>query len=474
MTRSNWPFRNAILPALLLLIGAVLQLAAYWPGLLHTDSTYQLSEAVSGVWDDWHSPLMSWIWRQLLWIHSGPAPFFVFQAGLYWSGFALLTYWASRENRWVLALLIAAIALLPLSLATLGSILKDCIMTGFLLCATGLLALTQHKSNRLFSLVAILFLFLAAGLRSNAFLAALPLLVMLLPSVFRRTPARLALTSIVGAVVLLATMPVANKLLGAKKSDVNLSLIIFDLGGITKYSGVDVFPQLGLPDTVKVNDGCYTPRYWDSYGWWVEKPCTINFNTVRAAFQKSGENPYVHWVKAIISHPIAYTTHRLSHFNLNTRFMVRWAIKQPVWNESRTSYEEFRIRPNPILHGIDRAAFRNVQLPVGWPIWWLAVTAGVLILSPGLKSRDFIVPVGLSAFLYGSGYIALSVALETRYHMWTIIAALLVAAVAADDLRTGPRPTRRRLLLAAAPVVLVTILGFAARLYLQAGMSPAV
>ena len=179
------------------------------------------------------------------------------------------------------------------------------------------------------------------------------------------------------------------------------------------------------------------------------------------------------WV-AIVSHPIAYATHRLYHFNLNSRFMVRWAIKQPVWNESRSTYKQFDITPNPILHGIDRAAFRNVQLPVGWPIWWLAVTAGVLILSPGLKSRNFIVPVGLSALLYGFGYIALSVALETRYHMWTIIAALIVTAVAMEDLRTGSRPSRRRLLVAAAPVLLVTILGFAARLYLRAGMSPAV
>jgi len=472
--QSKLQIRHAVLPAVLLLTGAVLQLLAYWPGLLHTDSTIQYGEALSGVWQDWHSPLMSWMWRHLLWIHSGPAPFFVLQALLYWCGFALLTWWALREDRWVLALLIASIALLPLSLATLGSIIKDCLMTGLLLCATGLFALRQQKPGRLVSVTAIACLILAAGLRSNAFLAALPLLVMLLPAALRRTPLRLAITSLVSGIALLATMPIANKLLDAQRSDVNLSLIIFDMGGITRYSGVDVFPPLGLSDTVKVNAGCYTPRYWDSYGWWVEHPCGISFGSVREAFRKSGENPYVHWIKAIVSHPIAYATHRLYHFNLNSRFMVRWAIKQPVWNESRSTYKQFDITPNPILHGIDRAAFRNVQLPVGWPIWWLAVTAGVLILSPGLKSRNFIVPVGLSALLYGFGYIALSVALETRYHMWTIIAALIVTAVAMEDLRTGPRPSRRRLLLAAAPVLLVTILGFAARFYLRAGMSPAV
>lgn len=467
------PFVACLLPALILLGGAVFHGLAYWPGLLHVDSSIQYGQALSGVWDDWHPPLMAWVWRQFLPIQQGPSPIFLMQLTLYWGGFALLGAWALQQGRALLAISIALCALLPLPLAILGSVVKDAVMAGALLSATGLIALRRQKGNPLFLIIAIALILLAAGLRSNAFLACAPLLVMLMPAAWRASRARLAVASVVTAVLLFATMPIVNKALHVKRSDVALSLIIFDLGGITEKSGVSVFPSLPVADPVKANHNCYTPRFWDHYGWWLP-PCGIDFAMVRKAFAQNGESPYVWWARAIISHPIAYAQHRFEHFNINSRFIVRWAIKQPVWNASLTPYAQFKTEPNRVLHLIDRLAFRNVQLPVGWPIWWIAVAAGVAMLAPLLESRGIVIPLALSAFLYGSGYLALSVATEIRYHMWTVMAALIAAVIAADDLRRGGALPRRRLALAALPVVIVTIVGIAARLYLQPGMAPAV
>ena len=94
----------------------------------------------------------------------------------------------------------------------------------------------------------------------------------------------------------------------------------------------------------------------------------------------------------------------------------------------------------------------------------MAVAAGVLIVAPRLPSRRLLVPVALSALLYGLGYLLFSVAAELRYHLWTTVAAAVAAVIAADDLAGGATVSRGRLMLALAPASSVAILCAAWRL----------
>jgi hypothetical protein len=64
-------------------MGALLTASAYWPGLMTWDPVRQYGEALSGQIDDWHPPAMQWLWRQLLAVHSGPAPMLIMQLALY-------------------------------------------------------------------------------------------------------------------------------------------------------------------------------------------------------------------------------------------------------------------------------------------------------------------------------------------------------------------------------------------------------
>ena len=50
---------------------ASLTALAYWPGLMTWDAIRQYGQAVDGDFDDWHPPVMEWIWRQLIPIHTG-------------------------------------------------------------------------------------------------------------------------------------------------------------------------------------------------------------------------------------------------------------------------------------------------------------------------------------------------------------------------------------------------------------------
>ncbi|WP_256326040.1 hypothetical protein [Sphingomonas sp. NFR15] len=430
---------------------AVLQLAAYWPGIMYWDAVRQYGQAVSGAFDDWHPPAMEWVWRRLIAVQPGPAPMLLLQAGLYWSGVALL---AARARRgWLIVLP----ALLPFALATLGSVLKDSLMAGAMLAAAGLGAWAGREGRWGLRAAAIALLVFAATLRFNALLAALPLLVAVLPANWRRTRARLAACTLAGGVALAVAMPLANHATGAKRSGVALSLVIFDLGGVTEHSGVDVFPPLPVAEPVAVNHRCYDPARWDSYAWWVGEPCPIGFALIRDTFAARHQSPYVFWLRAIAAHPLAYAEHRLRHANANMRFLLGHEFERPVQPQSAPNPWGYRIARNPLQRAFDWLAVQTCRTPLGWPICWIALALGMVYAAWGVPGVTM--PLALSAALYGGGYLVLSVASDLRYHLWTMLAAGLAFAFAVDS-----GVARHRLVIGSLPAIGVALIGIAARL----------
>ena len=440
------------------LLAVAVVLAGFWPGLMTWDATREYGMALGGPIDDWHPPAMIWLWRRLLPVAPGPMPMLVAQVALYSWGWAMLARWAWRESRPGLATAFGTCAFLPIALALEGAVLKDCLMAGALLGAAGLLALGGQWR----CVVAITLLLGAATLRFNAFLACLPLVYMALP-VRWQSGCKAAAALGAAAVALLAATPVANRLIGARASHVELSQILFDLGGVTHFARVDAFPPVaGVADPVRINDGCYDPTLWDAYAWWTVTPCPIGWATVGDKLTAPGTSAVGWWLRQIARHPVAYAEHRLAHFNRNLRLWVADGPVQVVPDQPQPNPYGYAPNRSVFTRTIDAAAAVQARLPLGWPAWWLALAAGVLIVSPVLPSRTVAAPLACSALLYGGGYLVLSVASDVRYHLWTMIAALAAVVIAASDGRRV-RVSRRRLLLATAPVVVVTLIGSLAR-----------
>jgi hypothetical protein len=456
------------LAAILLLAMALVcaaQAYAYGPGLMTWDSIRQYGQALSGEFDDWHPPAMEWLWRQLLPIAHGPAPMLAIQLALYWTAFAGLVVWAVRAGRRRLACAFAVAAILPLPVVLMAEIIKDSLMAALLLAASAILVAIPTRGRSLARVIALILIVCAATLRFNALPACLPLAIALLPASWRATRMRFGAALLIGAAVIAAALPIANRAVGAKPSGVGLSLVIFDLGGITRFSGVDAFPaDDDVDDPVAVNRHCYKPERWDSYSWWVPDPCPLRFDAMDDLFKQSGENPYRYWLGAVLTHPIAYAEHRLTHFNINIRFLVHDEVERPVMGQIPPNDWGFRLTPNPLLTWLDRGARWSAHTPLGWPVWWMALAIGLLVIAPGLPSRRLVIPLALSGLLYGLGYLPASVACELRYHLWTMLVVLIAALIAAGDMAGGAMPARRRLLIATAPIVLVTMLCVAWRL----------
>lgn len=453
-------------PALIALLIGALALAlclSFWPGIMIWDSSAQYGESLSGVYDDWHPPLMAWIWRLLVPLMPGPGPMLLLQLSLYGAALGGLAWraWVRGDGRQ--ACWLAATALFPPTLFLMTMVIKDALMAAMLLAAFALLAHFRDTGNRLSRVSGVALVVIASCLRFNAFLAGVPLLLMAIPlqRIASRRARALVLTA--AALLLLLAMPVANRLLRAKPSGVQLSLVIFDLAGIAAQSGSDAFPPLPVKDPVAVIRGCYSPEAWDPFSWWVDTLCPAHFGMIRHAFDAQRINPEFFWIRAILAHPIAYAQHRLAHWNIDSLFLVRQVPQYWIVSASDPNIWNYHVQPNRFNRAVIAATWIVTATPLGWPCWWMALAFGVMLLARG-KFQIF--ALASSALLYGFGYGAFGVAAELRYYFWTILAASVAAVMFAGYWRQLPvarRPDRLHRALAVTPLLLVTLLGFAWR-----------
>jgi hypothetical protein len=433
---------------------------AYWPGLMTWDAVHQYGEALSGDFTDWHPPAMQWLWRRLVAVSPGSAPMLLLQLGLYWGGLALLASAARMRGRPRLGWALLGCGLLPLGPALTGAVLKDCLMAGALLAATGLIAARRHPVTVAAAGALLLF---AAMLRFNGCAAAAPLAVALLPQAWRRTVPRAIVTAVAATAVLASAMPLADRLIGARPSGVGLSLVIFDLGGITEHAGVSVFPPaLGVRSPVTVNHGCYRAEKWDSYSDWVSPECPLGFTAWNDAATSAGVKPYATLLHAVLTHPLAYARHRLTHFAINTRLIpLPDTVERPVQVVDAPNPWGFHILPSRVQTALDRFAVFGAHTPLGWPILWIALALGSLIAGRRSREARLIVPLASSALLYGGSYLVVSVASELRYHLWTELAALIATVLVIAERRSI---AGRRLAWTYAPALLVLAAATALRL----------
>lgn len=477
--RDGGPQRRADDPAFghlmaifaIAVLGAATIAFAYWPGVMIDDARWQYQQSVDNAYEDWHPPLMAWIWHQLMRLQPGPGPMLILQLALYWVGLALVAMWLYRQGKPRFGIAAACVGWIPAPFALMGSVTKDGLMTGTLCSAVGLLLWsgTAHneKLRTTLRVAALVLLLSAAGLRANAFLACVPLALAALPKRFTCTVPRFALAAVASGAIFLVAPGAVAAALHAEDTDSQLSLIIFDLGGITEHSGVNQFPDLHVANPLAINRRCYDPFEWDSYSTWAHRPCPLGFAAFHSLVDEGDVDPRMVWIKAILAHPVAYAEHRLTHFNLSTWFVVRDNPLSPGWTRSVDNPWHFQVQPNRVLTAADNVANGAARTPLGWPIFWIALALAVLLACFSAKLSYTVTAIAGSAFLYGMGYLIFGVATGMRYYVWTITGAALAAVLAAGELSKRSEPFGRGTALLAGSAVLVpTVLAAAARIYL--------
>jgi hypothetical protein len=425
---------------------AAANLIIWFPGESGPDSQSQYEQVVAGKLNDWHPPIMAWLWSIFRLVADGDAPMFCFQVVFYWFGLGLIAITLARARRTLAAWAILGVALLPPFVRLNVVLLKDVGMAVTFLSAFAVLLWYRMQSREVPAAVAAMSLVLllyGTLVRANAVFAAVPLFVYMIRPQWLKRPWQLLAVSIP---VAFALVPAANlfnhRVLHAEPLGAIRSLQTFDITGIAFYS--DDLAVFG-PDNSFTREeviGCYKPSGWDTLSPWGE--CRFFWNRLAVSRDLQGvvenldgrsamgakPNPdllYL-WVAAIIRHPLAYATHRFANFSSEM---------------TAPPYLNFNVKM------ID-SPYRELYCVVTAPALWLALGVALLVQLasarslPRSASTDAALVLVLSSLPYSFAYLFIGVGTESRYLFWSLIAifiAVVIHAPGCSRTRSSQQPT---------------------------------
>ena len=425
--RRTWPQWLVFLTTA---AGYALTLLVFYPGYSTVDARYVYAEAQAWQFGDWQSPVMAVLWRLVDPIAPGSLSMFLLAATLYWLSFGLLALVAVRRVPW-LGLVTPLLAFVPPAFFFVGLVWRDVLFGIIWLFAAVLALVAAERAGRLRIIIqafALLLVALGVLLRPNAIFAA-PFLAAYVLWPARFDVRRMAIIFLPAVVLSYALVPlVYYGVLDAKRQNPLHSILVFDLGGMTHFTGENQFPVTwSAEQTALLTSKCYDPVRWDSY-WYVppcsfvmqrlERPDDIVFGTPRLVAA---------WWQAVSAHPLAYLrTARASCGN----FLARSNLVLPVSDWADPARPTATVVTSPA----GRAARQTATDP--------AVSAGPVAGPrdgdrsgwPGACDRRrrgaFAVGVTASGVVYVMTFFAVGVAADFRYAYWCVLATLAGAVAA--------------------------------------------
>jgi hypothetical protein len=428
--RITW--RRALVVIALALAGFGFTLRVFYPGVMTWDSTYVYSYIARGQAGDWQSPLLTSLWALIDPIAPGAGSMFLFAAALYWLAFATLALVLARRSRW-LGPATLALALAPPAFVFVGIIWRDVLLAAaWLLAAALAFAVAERRRKVLIDpwrlgaqglgLVLLAFGFL---LRPNALFAA-PILAAFVIWPGRFDLKRAAILYAPAAVALALMVPlVYYALLGAKHEQPLHAIFVFDLAGISHFTGKNQFPVTwDAEEEAALTGSCYRPTDWDRY--WTGE---CQFVMAKIDDEKLFGSPALTWawLRAVFSHPVAYLQHRVAvtaNFLINQNLTI-WTLdvahpERTVFPENRWFWTlkdvHDRLLPTPLFRAGTWLLLCVAWCTLAWPR--RATPAGA-----------FLIGTAGSAVVYMATFLPVGVAGDFRYALWAVLAGLAGAPV---------------------------------------------
>jgi hypothetical protein len=278
-------------------------------------------------------------------------------------------------------------------------------------------------------------------LRPNALIAA-PILAAYVFWPMRFDLRRVAIAFVPALVLFYALVPfVYYDLLRAERQNPLHSIFVFDLGGITHFTGENQFPVAWSADqTLLLTSKCYDPVRWDTY--WHVEPCPFVMRRLEQPDDTIFGTPRLveAWWQAASKHAFAYLSHRATFM---WEFLAGSNLVLPVWDWLDPSAGYGRgpyFTPLVALH--DRLQPTLLFRPGLWLA--LVVAAGIFAWpARSTPAGAFTIGVTASAVVYVMTFFVVGVASDFRYAYWCVLAALAggVAAMLARTYRVAETPS---------------------------------
>jgi hypothetical protein len=423
--------RVNMLIGIIALIGFGFTLWVFYPGVMTFDAFYVYKDIAKHVYGDWQSPAMVAVWRLIDPIAPGSGSILLLTAAMYWLAFGLIAAVIARRSPW-LAIVLPLLGFFPPAFVLLGVIWRDVLFGVSWLLAAGLAFAVAEKSSRLrlpFQAVALVLFGFGVLLRPNA-LAAAPILAAYLLWPARFSWRRAAISYVPLAIAAFALVQVVYYgVFQAQRQHPLHSIMVFDLGGISHFSGSNVFPGQWTPEQRRmIVSGCYRPVEWDIY--WTQQPCLFVMQKLEGEKLFGTSAISNAWLSAVTSHPLAYLQHRLS---FEWRFLTGKNLA--LWSRDLGDPDKIVFADSPRLMTLKAVNDTLNETPLFRAGAWFLLDLALCLLvwrrceTPG---GAFVIGVCGSGAVYVLSFVAVGVSSDLRYAYWAVLAGLAGLVVAAQ------------------------------------------
>lgn len=425
--------RSVAWQALVSVVGLIISVRMFYPGLMSNDSVDQYSQALRYSFTDWHPPIMAFVWALINdWI-PGPFGMLLLFCSMYWGGLFLLSLSIPRANK-VSSVALIALGFAPFAIGSLGSIWKDVFHAVFTLFAVGLLSINSRSGERernIVRIAAVILLFLAAMARFNALAALPPLLWLAIGRPQLKSWRGAAALTLLPLSVLLLSSVFNYGFLRAERTGVYSSLLIFDLGAITDATGVNAFGQSFKPEEEqKLKSKCYDTGAWDSYAWGA---CAFFTPAVKASGLWGSSALFHAWANAVENHPVEYVKHRFNHW-----WRLLWNPQSFLISQMQTNQWGFEFKESALHLSLERTTELMQHGIFFKPGFWFLLAIALIIVTfrrGAGPSREIAIALNVSSSLYILSYLPAGVATDFRYAYWSILATWISLPLVYASLR---------------------------------------
>lgn len=399
----------------------------FYPGFMSIDSIKQFEMSQSLHFNDWHPPLMSWVWSILAFFFPGPSGMLALHTALVW--LAVYLWWSNfkhRANSW----LVCVIPFLPWVLNFAGVLWKD-VGLAFSLFALSGLVLRQRSPGKV--LLALTLVFYAINLRHNAIFAVFPILMLLS---YRWLDKRSCIKALIisGAIIFLACYAgnVFNyQVLGAQKTSPSSYMMVDDLAYLSIKNNESYLPGVEIDEirecaALELGQNRLVGRVF----------CLSNQPSYKKANSLQSKLKSI-WLAKIIAHPSDYLEFRMAAFSylLRTPNDPPYYLWHPGIDENSLGFKK---NPNGLTLVAEKAVKGTaVAAPFLFkPYWWLL--SSLLLLGATFcmaPSQSVLAAQALlaSSIVYILGYLPVTPMADFRYVYWSVIATSLTFIVLLVD-----------------------------------------
>lgn len=304
----------------------IILIYSFYPGVYTNDSADQLAQAIANSYNDWHPPLMSYLWSILIDITG--TDFSIYIAILVMMSVSMLIFSLLFNNAGypIVSLLLPLTFLTPFIVNFIGVVWKDVLFASLILLSLSIIFAMEFSKNKFLTfflaILAIILATISFGIRTNGIFVLAFTLLIIVSSCYKNifSPFKIVSCSIIIFFISIFVNSQLKTIINSTSSFPIQYLQLFDLTGISVKSESELFPSY-IKEKPKYAFKEISKTYLESF--------TTTGNANKLIFKENGSSAFLAltnnnseiselqnaWLKAIINHPFEYFQHRLSVFS---------------------------------------------------------------------------------------------------------------------------------------------------------------